>query len=374
MKIILISCFAISVFGTYVTQEIIGAGELIAEGLPLLLGYLYLISVLSGVRYNSITAVIAIYLLILTLITISDILYREDTIFRLVFIYCYLPVILLTKHNEKIAKEAQLLLKTIAFVGSISALIGVTQYFGVQDMIPVDINRARGLSRSTLNYSSLMMLAYIAADNARQKHKNITKLTIFIGAVCSLGRGGVLGIIIYEIIKNTNNKLRVLIFAITIILSYLILYLLHHYVNISSPEFKVIIIKFLYSVDFVSDPGNAERIVSYARFFDEWSIAGHGFGSTGPASQRFTNYSTGFESFIMALIYHGGIFFVIFFPIIIIMYYKNNFWTGKKNLTAATFAFIAMMLVQQTFETPSVNILAWIVLLGVYNSKNFEKK
>jgi hypothetical protein len=374
LKLILIISFVLTVFVTYVSQNIIGAGEYVAEGLPLLLGYLYLITVLPGVRYNSTSIVIIIYILILTIITILDILNRDDEIFRLVFVYCYLPALWLATYNEKIAKDAQSLLKMVAFVATISAIVGVSQYFGIQEIIPVDLNRARGLSRSTLNYSSLMMIAYIAADNAQLKSKNIIKLTIFTGAVCSLGRGGVIGIIIYEIIKNINDKLRILILAMAIITTYLVLLILYQFTNILPQELSLMVNKFLYSLDFVNDPGNSERIVSYARFFDEWRIAGYGFGTTGPGSQRLTNYSTGFESFILALIYHGGIFCVTFVPLLLMMFYKNNMLIDKKYLIATAFAYAGMMLAQQTFETPSVNILAWIVLLAVANSNIREKK
>jgi hypothetical protein len=370
---IIIIIFVYVTLTTYITRDVFKANDYIAEFMPLLFGYLYLIVVLKGVKLNLITLSVGIYISILTIITLYSIIVTGDNILRLIFIYSYLPALWLTSYNKLIANDAEFILRALTYMGAISAVVGISQYLNIQQLIPIDFNRARGLSRSTLNYSSLMMLSYIAADNTSSKIKGRLKLLLFLGAVCSLGRGAVISIVIYEVIKNAYEKRKFIAYMVTLGIVILIMYGINLSNNLPT-KIDLMLKKYLYSLDFVNDPGNAERLSYYLRIFDNITIAGNGFGSTGPAAARFSSLATGFESFTLALFYHGGLIFIVISLLIIIMLFKIKIISNKNIFIAIASAYGAMMTAQQTFETPSVNIMAWIILLAIIHKSCMRPK
>jgi hypothetical protein len=241
----------------------------------------------------------------------------------------------------------------------------MTQFFNIQQIIPVDINRARGLSRSTLNYSALMAIAYIAASNIKNNLSWALKILIFFGAIASLGRGGVIAIIIYEAICQLNKKEGALKIAIGIIIIVSALVVLKSYSSEKNEILTLVFKKYYYSLDFVNDPGNADRLTHYLKIKNEITFFGKGFGSTGPAAERFNNAATGFESYLLSLLYQGGFIFFIVIPILFYTIYKNKIKFNRNKYIAVNIAYLAMMAAQQTFETPCVNVLAWVVLLAI---------
>lgn len=365
MKKILITCCSLLAFTTYITQEIYGFGEYIAEAVPLALGLFYLLSLITINRNNGLTIAALIYLSLMMIVTIINLFVEQSDMVRILFGYSYIPIILMTSFNKELKDNSEFILKAIAYVGATSAIVGIMQFMDIQQIIPVDINRARGLSRSTLNYSALMALAYIAADNIKLKWRWLLKLIIFLGAVSSLGRGGVIGIIVYQIIVTMNKPQRLM--SVLLILTVLIGMLMQFKLkNIDVPDnIQLTINKFYYALDFENDPGNADRIGSYLRIKEEFRIMGAGFGSTGPGAERFNPSATGFESYILALLYQGGIILFMGWVLLFYLIYKNKIKLCKIKYLAVISSYITMMAAQQTFETPSVNITAWLVMLAI---------
>ena len=120
------------------------------------------------------------------------------------------------------------------------------------------------------------------------------------------------------------------------------------------------------------DIGNSLRLVSYSRILDEFNLFGLGIGTTGPAAERFQE-GTGYESFTLALIAHGGLVGILTYVIIGIIQYTKNQHINI-NILALVLGYFFMMTVQQTFETPSVNILAWIILfLNLSNYRHIKR-
>jgi hypothetical protein len=107
-------------------------------------------------------------------------------------------------------------------------------------------------------------------------------------------------------------------------------------------------------------------------FFDEFRIFGLGAGITGPAAERFQS-GTGYESFILATIVQGG-----FFGLLMMLTIWSIIFLRLSQLKIEIFAFLTglffMMLVQQTLETPTVNLMVWLLLtvLVATDTKSFK--
>jgi hypothetical protein len=352
-------------FCTYLTQYIFNFGEMVSEGLPLILGLFYFALIVKK-NFKIEIIPLSIYLTILLIYTQLTISTKNGSYFQYIFLFYYLPVYLFFLYPEKMKNEAEIILKIITIMSVISAIVGITQYLNLQTIIPIDLSfRARGLSRSTLNYSSLLFVGYIAADNTKFKLKNLFKIIIFIGLISSSGRSGMLSVIIYEFIKNLKSTKIIILFLIFIVLFY---FILQTKFGSSFENLQYTSNKLLNSFNF-STNDNSQRLASYLLFFDNFDVYGAGLGTTGPGAGRFTNNPFGFESFLLHTFYHGGIIALIFFPVILFLVLRNYHILSIKKISIMI-SYLAMMTAHQTFETPSVNIIAWLVIISSFNLEN----
>ena len=352
-------------FCTFITEKIFGFNEKFAEGLPLIFGFTYFWIVLE--KRISIKALpLTIYLIILLFFTQIAIIKNNGSFYQFIFIYSYLPAYLLYHYSKKIIIDAELIFKIVSVTCVISALFGILQFLQLQNFIPIDINRARGLSRSTLNYSTLLFLGYIAVDFTNYKLKNFFKIIILIGIIFSLSRSALLSIIVYEFIKNINSFRFYIKNAIFFILL-LVLIQAYDFKNIEE-----ISNRFYSGFNFKSDESNVQRLYSYQTIIEEFSLFGQGLGSTGPAAARFNKSASGFESFLLALIYQGGIAFFFLMPFIILCA-KLLLIPLTLRKCAVIASYIAMMAGHQTFETPAVNMIGWLVILTILNHDKIKK-
>jgi hypothetical protein len=344
---------------------------MVAEGLPLILGFIYLsLLVTKKIFTKKINILLILYILLLITFTQLRILQDNSTYYKYVFIFYYIPLFLLYCCSKKIIIDSEYIFKIITIISVISSFYSISQYFHLQEFIPLDNTRGRGLSRSTLNYSSLMLLGFIAADHCKLKFSKISKIIIFAGAIFSLGRGGVLSIIIYELIKNMNQYRKIIqIFLLIFVFFFMLLVLKTYFdfaLNSNHLGFELIFDKLYYSLDFVKDPGNKQRLDFYKMFFDHFQFFGSGLGTTGTAAARFTHEWFGFESFGLAILYQGGFLSLpVGITLILAAFWYNKPLTYKK--VAIVFSYLSIMFAQQTFETPAVNIISWIVLLACFN-------
>lgn len=359
-------------FSTYLTQHIFNFNEMVSEGLPLILGLFYFALVVKK-KFKIEIIPLSIYLTILLIYTQLTISTKNGSYFQYIFLFYYLPVYLFFLYTDKMKNEAESILKIITIMSIISAIVGITQYFNLQTIIPIDLNfRARGLSRSTLNFSSLLFVGYIAADNTNFKLKNLFKIIIFIGLISSSGRSGILSVVIYEFIKNLKFTKIIILFLIFVVLLYFIFQI--KFVS-SFENLNFTFNKLFNSFNFSDDASNTQRLRSYLLFFDNFELYGAGLGTTGPGAARFTNNPFGFESFLLHTFYHGGIIVLIFFPVILFLVLRNYHILSIKKLSIII-SYLAIMTVHQTFETPSVNIIAWLVIISSFNlgnKFNYEK-
>ena len=366
---IFIYCTLLCAFTTYIFQETLNLGEVLAEGLPLIFGLIYF-SIIVKKKLPISSLPLTFYLIILILFTQIAIITNDGNYYQYIFIYYYLPAYLLYCSSRKIILDADLIFKVMTTMSIISSLFGIMQFLYPESYVPIDLGRARGLSRSTLNYSSLLFLGYIAADYANFRFKKIFKFIIFLGIICSLGRSALLAILIYEFFK-CKNKIKFIICISIIIISFLFItniLILNGFDNLI-----LLNQRFVDALNFTSNRANMERLeYGYLRIFSEFTLVGKGLGSTGPAAGRFYESATHFESFLLNIIYQGGIAFIILMPFIIFFAYRNFRFLNNK-IIAVTISYTAFMGGVQTFETPAVNITAWFLLIAILNLSLKEK-
>ena len=178
-----IQLFIAMTYCTYVIQENLPGGEYVAEGVPLIIGLLislfFLIKVLNTrakIKFKLLFIVYLIYFVYIILTTVAYVIVENHNPLRMLFLYQYFPMftLILMMGNEHIFHiNKQKIFITIGFFASLSAVYGILQFLGFEPGVPIDINRARGLSRSTLNYSSLMFLGFVAASLISRKSLRI---------------------------------------------------------------------------------------------------------------------------------------------------------------------------------------------------------
>lgn len=367
-------------FNTYLTQEFLGLNEFLAEGLPLIAGFIFiLLNIPKKINISPTLVVYILYLSYLITVTLYYIVLHDHNFLKLIFIYQYIPfIIIILNYNNKnqnllIESISQYAYNFICIFATISSVVGVMQFFNLIEIVPIDINRARGLSRSTLNYSSLLFLAFICANQLNKKPLKIFfMVTIYIGLLASQGRGGIFAATLYFLLFNKVNVKRILYFSIISILLFTItIYFLDSSIAANYPNLMILKDRILNGLSLENDLGNSLRVITYSKILDEFDIFGIGIGSTGPAADRIQP-GTGYESFTLALIAQGGIVGVLSYTIIGIIQYINNYPIRRKTI-ALILAYFFMMSTIQTFETPTVNILAWIIIILTLSDKYCNK-
>jgi hypothetical protein len=372
-------------YTTYVTQYFLNVPEIIAEGFPLALIFVGLSSLvvlsfnnskISDIRLIILSNIYIIYITILSIVTLYYIIVDNRNPITFLFLYQYLVplyLILLYKSSDfvRLKLNIEFILKLIVLMAVISGVFGIIQFLGFDFIIPIDIHRSRGMSRSTLNYSSLMLLGFIASLAVNNsKIKIIAATIIFMGILTSQGRGGIFSATIFlalYLVVYKNNYKNFFIFCTAIVLFLIIIIFFN-----SNESSQIILLskRLLDGFDIENDIGNSQRILSYIQILNEFILYGGGFGSTGPGAGRFNYSATGFESFILALIYQGGIFsilLIIYSVMYIYINYKNKF------LLCTILSILFMAIVQQTMETPTVYILVWLILFLVQIKFNNNK-
>ena len=367
---------------TYLVQKNLG-GEYIAEGVPLILGliitFFFLIKVLNAkfkIRFKTLFFMYLFYFLYITIITLIFIIIDNHNPYRLLFLYQYFPmftVILMLGNEHLFHIKRELILITIGFFATLSAVFGILQFLGFEPGVPIDINRARGLSRSTLNYSSLMFLGFVASNLISKKSLRIVfSLIIFGGVLASQGRGGIFACVAFYMayMLFSNFKVSNIIFSVLSIM--VMIFLAYFFLPEDNlKNFEILTERLAIAFD-ANDPANNQRLYSMTRFFDEFRVVGLGAGITGPAAERFEP-GTGYESFLLATIVQGGIF-GLFMMIVLWSTIFLRLSQVKIEIFAYLGGLVFMMMVSQTLETPSINIMVWLLLIVLIASDSKEFK
>ncbi len=384
-----IQIFIAMTFCTYLVQENFG-GEYIAEGVPLIIGLcislFFLIKVINSKFYLKFKLIFILYIFYFLFITLSTIFYvivEGHSPLRLLFLYQYFPmftVILMLGNESLFHIKKQTIFITMGFFASLSAIYGILQFLGFEPGVPVDINRARGLSRSTLNYSSLMFLGFVAASMISRKYlRSIFSLIIFAGVIASQGRGGIFAVVLFYLAYTIFSNFKIVsILTSTAAVAFVIFLSFFFLPEENLENFTVLSERMLVAFD-TNDPSNNQRVYSMTKFFDEFQVVPLGAGITGPAAERFQS-GTGYESFTLATIVQGGLF-----GLFMMLTLWSVIFIRLSQVRVEIFAYLTglffMMLVQQTLETPTVNLMVWLLLVVLiasdssdYLEKNTDKK
>ncbi|QWD68642.1 hypothetical protein AOC21_01645 [Polynucleobacter sp. VK25] len=375
---LLLAAVIILGFNTYIVQNKLGFSEFIAEGLPMVIGIIIFAGLIFFGKYdknivfdNSYVYYTIIYIIYLIFITSYYIVINDESLLRYIFLYQYLPPlsIMMYANSKYIDINFEFGFFLMAFAASISSVFALGQFFHFIEIVPIDINRARGLSRSTLNYSSLMFLGFLAAWNIRCNfYRFFFMFIIAIGVLCSQSRGALLAcftfifLISIKKIKFLSPKI-IIIFILFLLPLILVLLFLSEFKVYSSASVNELIWRLSNTFNFTSGD-NALRSARYWDVINDFHLYGRGVGATGPASGRINPGAVHYESFVLALLVHGGFIGVLYYMATISSILRA-IGKGALNIFPYIAAFFVMMTVQQTFETPTVNTMAWLLILLV---------
>lgn len=244
--------------------------------------------------------------------------------------------------------DRELVAFAIVLLGCFSAIFGVAQKFSDLPIFPpIDISRARGLSRSTLNFSVLLYIALNFYLLVFRRYSYILLGILYLGIFASLGRAYILGSLVLTVIVFKTRAQRIFIILIFFVIAMLIY----------GGNFSEIIEH--YELNRVFDPESIEdadrdRFNSYKRIFDELSFLGFGFSSVGPAAGRFLPYEHGFESFLLNLLFQCGWMAVVF-----VYVFLKNFKKLKIDFDAKVLllGWAPPLVLSQALENPTALLL-----------------
>jgi hypothetical protein len=361
------------VFGytTYLTQNFFG--ELIAEGLVVFFTGIALLISCFLVRQRSTGRLFNLFLfytLFIFVVTLIHVVAADGMPGRLIFIYQYIYVLaFLYIYNGKAgisslykAVNVEFLIKLIVVVGVVSSLFGIMQILSTSVWPPIDTSyRARGLSRSTLNYSALCFISFQAATVSKfnKRLKIFFMFMIFLGILSSFSRGAMLAcfvsiILSYVLLHNSRFS----IISLICLIIFLITWQIYSHNSDTVLRYSE---RFFSAFDIQTGPGNAQRIASMRDFLGPVLFFPGGLGSTGPAAGRFNN-ATGFESSILNFLYQGGLLAILFLPFLFFLFVVTLVRRKKWDLLTVIIPQAIVLSVQQVHENPSVNSLFWIFL------------
>ena len=370
--LILVYVLAI-VFGytTYLTQNLFG--ELIAEGLVVFFTGIALLISCFLVRQRStgrLFNLFVFYTLFIFVVTLIHVATADGMPGMLIFIYQYIYVLaFLYIYNGKAgisslykAVNAEFLIKLIVVAGVVSSLFGIMQIMSNSVWPPIDLlYRARGLSRSTLNYGGLCLISFQAVVISKFSRllKTFFLVIIFLGAFCSYSRGVMLAcfvsiVLSYVLLHNSRFS----IISLICLIAFLITWQIYSHNSDTVLRYSE---RFFSAFDIQTGPGNAQRFASMRDFLGPVLFLPGGFGSTGPAAGRFNN-ATGFESSILNFLYQGGLLAILFLPFLLFLFVVTLVRRRRLDLLAVIIPQAIVLSVQQVHENPSVNSLFWIFL------------
>lgn len=366
--IILFFCFFST--STILTQLIFN--EIIAESLPLFFGFIFLLFILIKnfqfkdlLRNKFSLSCILIFFLYIFYITIHvSILKNNHNYYSLIFFFAYAPLALILI-NYKSSINLNFFFTTFSFFCLISVLFSFSQSIDLIESFLGSGNRARGLSRSSLNFATIMFLGVVCASQIRKNIlKHILIILFIFGCILSKSRGPLIASLIYLIIINihflTNLEFFIKIsLSIFACISFVLLVLFIGENIIYLKKFER-----LYDINsmLVAD---SLRLQSYFNFIKHFDFIGNGVGVTGPAAGRFNDFIY-FESYFLNIFYEIGIPGMI---ILFIIFFSLFLSSSNRFFISFLFSSFFLAIIAQTFGNPSVNISTWIIFLLLNNSK-----
>lgn len=365
---------ALITYSGYITNNLISS-ELISEFIPLVLItiytiYLYKASEKSNIKlyYSKITYQIS--LLFFGYATIISLYYiLSGSLPITIFLYGYFwlyPAITMYFIYKLEAKYniTSVFLYSITIAATISSGFGILQYFDLISYPPIDDWRARGLSRSALNYSALMLVGFISSFALKNKtHTMAFSSIIFIGTLFSLTRGVIISEILFLLtyfILIYKGLISRLIMFVFMFFSFIAL--------ITTNSDNLIYNRIISSFNFSTDESNTSRIDAWQAFWNDISLFGNGIGTIGSGAEKIVGQSKVFESYFLGLFYQTGLIStsILFVCLLLMVFGVSKHLKYSRQDSSIIIAFFvalaANLSVQSIFENPSANLLAWLLL------------
>ena len=258
----------------------------------------------------------------------------------------------------------------LSFCGSLVSLAGLLQYLGLLVIPPLDGFRARGLSRHTIQFSSLLLVSFYANELLsffRPHVSHLFRTALVIGIICSLSRGAIGSIFLFFLFRYAFPFLAHVFVSRAITrssLSYLILLAVVVGFGLRRllPSAAAMASRLLSTFDFATDATNLERVSSWTLYLDNISILGVGLGSVGSGASKLSSGAVlNFESFLLGLIYQGGLFQLIFLPAFILILVRVAPGCSSERESSSLHPISLSCSLHKQLSRPSPFLRTWII-------------
>lgn len=359
--------------------QIIG-GSVFAEGSIILLTFFLMIMLVIDKttigKFDIIMLFIAIYSIFITVIRIIN---NEIELTSLICFYSYLlpSLIFINRKHNFFKNNANIFFKVFTIMILINALYAIFQRFCINAIIPLEFNRARGLMKTTLNFSGIIGVMFfpIISYFTTVKNKLIVSFTvamILIGSIFSLSRGLfanlLLGFAIAPffqtfILKKYNKQIIIKYIgtAMIAILAFMFILIILNQLGILE-QFD----RLLHIFDYQNDKANTIRTAKWSNFFDYFIAKPFGYGvGQIDSGTIFVSKPVNFESYILDTVYSIGLLSIPYFLIPVIYIYKNISICSLATIQYASMFVIGIFvqnLVQPSMLTPTTLICTWLTI------------
>lgn len=369
------------------------SNSVIAESLALLsISILMLFLLFQKFKYNLTDYLFIFVVLYSIIITIIYILKGEINITAFVGIYYFtVPCLIYLNRNNKFLKNnSKFYFHILSFFILLNSLYAIYQVINPNAFFAIDGIRARGLMKSTLNYSGILGASFIPLVTFyfRNKLKKISKIAIIlIGGFLSMSKGFFTNIILgyffsfpLQILLNKKiNKSQIKLFRIIIIII-LIIFCFSIFIFIKYDlfdRFNVLISIF----DYKNNESNIARYNYWTSFFQFFvnNPFGYGIGRIASGTSFVTN-AVNFESYILDTLYSIGIIGFIYFYIAFVWILKKikniQNSANQQALLMFSIGIFIQNLVQVSMLTPATLLITWltIILFPTYLEQLNERK
>ncbi len=368
-------------------------GTFWAEGILIIFTlFVMILLLIQKKRYNYLDILFIITAIYSILITSVFIIKGTLNIEVLLYSYSiFLPcLIFLNRNHTFFKKNSKFYLISLLFGVLINSLYAIYQVINPNAFIPIDGIRARGLMKSTLNYSGLLGCAFFPLLFVNIKSKIIkisSMLIIFIGGILSQSKGFLVNIFCgyllsfpaYTILNNKIPKKNLKeIFGIFILIFIAISLFIYIIISMDLLDRFYQLFNIL---NFKTNDSNVGRFNAWKDFFSYFMCnpLGYGIGQIGSnIDTQVVENTVNFESYILDTLYEIGILGFVYFIIPIIWISKKIKYLKayyKQVLLMFVIGIYLQNLVQVSMYTPTTLIMTWLnmIFFTNYLVSNYSK-
>ena len=307
------------------------------------------------------------------------------------FYYYLIPcLIFLNRKNPFLKENTDFFFFWAMVFLCINSLYAIYQTFNPTSFLQLDGIRARGLMKSTLNYSGILgafFYCIILYKTKFTKFKILTLLSMLVGGFLSMSKGLFINLFLGFLLsfptqllffQRINKKILFTLNKFFLFIPIILLFVIYLFVKYDLFEYFQTLLAF---VNFKTDQSNIDRYNYWINIIPAFlsNPLGYGIGQISSGT-TFVDKAVNFESYIFDSIYMLGIVSFVYFYIPIkwiIINLKKITFSKKQQLLLMFFIGICIQnLIQASMLTPATLIITWfnIVLLPIYLNKGFENE